>query len=108
MLGAELETFPEVSARPMFGLLGYYRDGVIFAALPKTKALGSPNSLIFKLNAAPRTVFERMKKDARITISSHGMKGWHSLEIASDADIAGAQRWLIEAWRHAFKVRRQK
>jgi len=105
LLGAELESFPEVTSKPMFGFLGYYRDGMIFAALPKTKALGSPNSVIFKLNAAPKKVFDRADKDPSIKLSSHGMKGWHSLEIASELDIAHAQYWLVEAWRYAVKVK---
>ena len=108
LLGEELESFPEVSTKPMFGFLGYYRDGVIFAALPKTKALGSPNSVIFKVNAAPKAVLGRMEKDPRITISSHGMKGWHSLEISEEHDIAAAQRWLTEAWRYAHKEKGKK
>ena len=108
VLGAELESFPDVSTKPMFGFTGYYRDGLIFAALPKTRALGSANSLIFKLNAAPDRVLQRARQDSRITISRKGMKGWQSLEIASEHDIADAQRWLIEAWRYAVKVKSKK
>jgi hypothetical protein len=105
MLGAELESFPDVSIKPMFGLVGYYRDRLIFAALPRTKALGSANSIIFKLNAAPDRVLDRARKDPRIVVSENGMKGWQSLEITSDAHIAAAQRWLTEAWRYAVKVK---
>ena len=110
MLGAELESFPDVSTKPMFGFTGYYRDGVIFAALPKTRALGSANSIIFKLNAAPKQVFERVAKDPRIMVSEKAMKGWQRLEISSDRDIAHAQRWLAEAWRYALRMqgKRQK
>ena len=107
-LGAELESFPDVTTKPMFGLIGYYRDGLIFAALPKTRAIGSPNALIFKLNAAPQRVLNRAGQDPRITISRKGLKGWQSLEIASERDIADAQRWLLEAWRYAVKVKREK
>ena len=106
MLGDELETFPDVSTKPMFGFLGYYRDGVIFAALPRTRALGSANSIIFKLNAAPQRVLDRACKDQRITISQKGMAGWQSLEISFERDIAGAQRWLLEAWRYAVKTKK--
>jgi hypothetical protein len=103
MLGAELESFPDVSTKPMFGFLGYYRNNMIFAALPRTRALGSANSIIFKLNAAPTRVLERAAKDPRITISAKGMRGWQSLEISSERDIPDAQRWLFEAWRYAVK-----
>jgi hypothetical protein len=106
MLGVELESFPDVCTKPMFGLIGYYREGVIFAALPRTKALGSADSIIFKLNAAPQRVVDRARKDPRITVLHKGSAGWQSLEISSDRDIAGAQRWLLEAWRHAAKTKK--
>jgi TfoX/Sxy family transcriptional regulator of competence genes len=108
MLGAELESFDDVTAKPMFGLIGYYRDRVIFAALPKTRALGSANSLIFKLNAAPERLLARARQDPRITTSQKGMKGWQTLEISSERDIGDAQRWLLEAWRYAVKLERKK
>ena len=104
MLGEELATFPDVTTRPMFGMVAYYRDGVVFAALPRTKTLGSPNSIIFKLNAAPERVFSRARKDARMQVSVKGIAGWQRLEISEEHDIAHAQRWLIEAWRYALKV----
>ncbi len=107
-LGDELASLPDVTVKPMFGFLGYYRDGVIFAGLPRTRALGSANSIIFKLNAAPGRILDRARHDPRITISSKGIKGWQSLAIASERDIAGAQRWLLEAWRYALKVKGQK
>ena len=108
MLGDELQTFPDVTTKPMFGLVGYYRDRMIFAALPRTKALGSANSIIFKLNAAPERVLDRARKDPRIVISEKGMKGWQAFEMSVETDIANAQRWLFEAWRYAVKVKRQK
>jgi hypothetical protein len=106
MLGAELEPLRDVSTKPMFGLVGYYRGGVIFAALPRTRALGSVNSIIFKLNAAPQRVLDRARQDPRIRISHKGKAGWQSLEISSERDIADAQRWLLEAWRYAVKAKK--
>ena len=103
MLGEEIASYPGVTSRPMFGSVGYYRDGVIFAALPKTRALYSATSFIFKLNRAPKRVLERARGDERMTVSTKGMQGWHSFEIASDRDMAAAQQWLIEAWRWARK-----
>ena len=104
MLGEELQTFPGVSIRPMFGMVAYFRDGLIFAALPRTKTLGSPNSIIFKLNAAPDRVLARARKDARVQVSEKGMAGWQRLEISEEHDIAHAQHWLVEAWRYAVKT----
>lgn len=103
MLADELATFPEITTRPMFGFTGFYRRGTIFAAIPRSRAIGSPSSLIFKLNAAPERVFARLKRDQRITPSEKGMTGWHSFEISAEQDIAAAQQWLAEAWRWAKK-----
>ena len=36
MLEKEISDWPGVSKRPMFGYQGLYRDGAIFAALPRT------------------------------------------------------------------------
>src|SRR6202035_6049717 len=51
MLGGEISGWPGVTTRPMFGLLGYYRNKTIFAALPVTRAIGTPNAIIFKIKA---------------------------------------------------------
>src|SRR5207248_2448438 len=66
MLEQELSTWPDVTVRPMFGMLGLYRHGVIFAALPRTRALHSGNSIIFKFDPMPRELLDRAKKDARV------------------------------------------
>ena len=107
MLGDELASYPGVTTRPMFGFVGYYRASVIFAALPKTRALNSATSFIFKLNRAPGNVLERARRNPRITVSTKGMAGWQTFEIAADQDLAAAQHWLIEAWRWARASRKR-
>src|SRR5258708_36285161 len=49
LLAEELKQWPGVTTKPMFGLTSFYRGQSIFAAVPKTRALGSANSVIFKL-----------------------------------------------------------
>jgi hypothetical protein len=39
---------PRRSFRAMFGLLGFYRNKTIFAALPATRGIGAPNSINFQ------------------------------------------------------------
>src|SRR6266478_894961 len=53
VLGNELNTWPKVTTRPMFGLRGFYRGKNIFAALPVTRAIKNPNSLIFRIQTKP-------------------------------------------------------
>jgi hypothetical protein len=50
-LQEEVSGWPEVTSRPMFGLAGFYRAGTIFAALPRTRAVETPSSILLKLPA---------------------------------------------------------
>src|SRR5260370_23654392 len=61
MLGQELGGWPHVTTRPMFGLLGFYRGRKIFAALPVTRGINTPNSLLFKIEVMPPAVRQRSR-----------------------------------------------
>jgi len=50
MMERELNAWPGVKSRPMFGFIGFYRDNKIFAGLPRTRALNTPNSIILKFD----------------------------------------------------------
>jgi hypothetical protein len=102
MLEHEVRTWPRVNSRPMFGLAGFYREKVIFAALPRTRALTSPNSFIFKFNPMPPALSQRAKKDPRINSERQtpGAK-WYSFELHSTDDIKDALWWLNQAYEAA-------
>jgi len=53
MLEHELLGWPGVSSRPMFGFMAIYRNDTIFAGLPRSRALLTPNSIIFKVDPMP-------------------------------------------------------
>ena len=101
LLGAELERWPGVSTRPMFGFLSFYRGKNIFAALPKTRAVNSADSFIFKLRRAGPQDLEKLRRDPRAEVSEKGLAGWQSLEVGSTADLKGALDWLDRAYRAA-------
>jgi hypothetical protein len=48
-LAAEVDGWPQLSARSFFGFTALYRKDKMFAALPRTRAMGTSNSLVFKL-----------------------------------------------------------
>src|ERR1700730_4577056 len=98
MLGNELSTWPKVTTRPMFGLRGFYRGKNIFAALPVTRAIKDPNSLIFRIKPMPPELLERAKKEPRIDTESAapGAK-WLSFMLNSEADFRDALWWLNQA-----------
>src|ERR1700726_4180693 len=82
LLGQELLRWPDVSARPMFGLRAFYRGTVVFAMLPDKRALESPTAIAYKLpdRAEPK----------------EGGK-WKLFELDNDPDIGRALAVLDEA-----------
>jgi hypothetical protein len=100
-LEAELADWPRVSARAMFGLKALYRGKRIFAVLPRTRGMGSANSLAFKLEAATPRVLARLRKDARIQTTIMQAKRWFVFELSSDRDVKDALDWLGRAYEAA-------
>jgi len=97
-LERELASWPRVTSKPMFGMLAFYRGKNIFAALPRTRALGAANAIICKLPA---------DKMAGAKKAGAPGKGWKPIEISPEtgnADIREALRWLERAYRQA-KIR---
>lgn len=88
LLEQELLAWPEVSAKPMFGMTGFYVGQNIFAAIPRTKAAESPRSLLLKL---PRVKHSRLKR------RSGSGSAWVAFELESLNDIPEALRWLEQA-----------
>lgn len=103
MLGKELSGWPQVTSRPMFGMLGFYRRRKIFAALPVSRAIGSPNSIIFRFDPMPANLQQRALKESRITTDSKtpGGRRWFSFEIGLTADLRDALWWLSQAYERA-------
>ncbi|HSA92998.1 MAG TPA: hypothetical protein VLE48_08305 [Terriglobales bacterium] len=97
MLGGELESWPGVSTRPMFGFLSFYRGKNVFAALPKTRSMGSPTSFIFRL-PPDSPLKARARKDPRIGPSEMAQARWMTFEMQSEADLRDALTWLDRAY----------
>jgi hypothetical protein len=88
LLQEELSDWPDVTSRPMFGLLAYYRAGVIFAALPLSRAVETPSSILLKLG------------EVRSPSLGRGGPGgkWVTFELTSSDDVDAALRWLERAY----------
>jgi hypothetical protein len=102
MLEAELAGWPGVTLKPMFGLVVLYNRGELFAALPRTRALGSANSVLYKMKDPRRTPDADAKK---------GMTpgaGWEKLEIRSAADIRAALEIFDKAYVAAGRRSRRR
>ena len=97
-LGREIAGWPHVSTRPMFGFTAFYRGKGIFAILPRTRGMGSSNSLAFKLeNAGPR-VRARLNKDARISTTVMQATRWVVFEVSTESDLRDALLSLSRAY----------
>ena len=100
-LAIELQTWPHVTTRSMFGFTAYYRKDVIFALLPKTRAMESPNALAFKLASPDTRLRLRMRQDQRIRATELQKARWLSFEVSSESDLHGGLEWLSHAYEAA-------
>lgn len=102
LLETEVLAWGGVTARPMFGMTGLYRDRSIFAALPRTRALDAPDSIAFRFPRRSPRMNSQLREDNRIVEPAPGAK-WISFLIHSEEDIHGALNWLSVAYREAGK-----
>ena len=80
--------------RPMFGMEAYYRGNKIFAALPRTRAMGTRDSIACKL---PRG----LPGDPRLQSLELLGAVWKTFELNSASDLNEALRLLEMAYRQA-------
>jgi hypothetical protein len=104
MLEKEVSDWPGVTKRPMFGFQSLYRDGVIFAALPRSRAMKSPRCIIFKFSSVSPAILDSAKKDSRVdAISSMPGSGWFAFEMEEVSATRSALGWLGRAYEAAKK-----
>ena len=104
LLGQELRTWPQVHTKPMFGMLGFFRRKQIFAALPVSRSLVSPNSLILRAKLFRDELTNRAQSEPRIsTTRTMAEANWIAFELNSDADLRDALWWLSQAYEAAKK-----
>jgi hypothetical protein len=99
----EVRGWPRVKVKPMFGMLGAWRGREMFAAVPRTRALGTSQSIIFKLKGAPASVLRRVNTDPRVSLRTGAKQMWAQFELANERDLHDALRWIEAAWKAAAK-----
>jgi len=107
MLQHELGGWPDVSSRPMFGFLSLYRKRTIFAALPHTRGVGTPNSFMFRFASMPADLQQKARRapQMRLDERSPGAK-WYVFELNSADDLREALWWLNQAYEATGGKRR--
>jgi hypothetical protein len=102
LLEGELRQWPEVKSKPMFGMAAFFRKNLIFAAVPKTRTLHSPQSITMKFDSMPIALCEKLSAEPRLTRDAPGPgAGWHAFELGSTEDIRDALWWLNQAYELA-------
>lgn len=96
MLKTEVSGWPQITTKPMFGMMGLYRGKKIFGGLPVTRGFDTPNSVIFRFDPIPSELEERASKDARIAPGNR----WFSFNVGSTEDLRDALWWLNQAYEH--------
>jgi hypothetical protein len=111
-LRRELETWPGVTLKSAFGMTMVYRKGVVFAALPRTRALFEEDAILLKFNRESSKLMARIGLEPRFAPGSmeqrhankkRGGEGrrWRIFLMRADADVHPAIEWLGEAYRAA-------
>ena len=98
LLEEDVSTWPDVTGRAMFGMRAFYRGPTIFAALPRTRAMGTSHSIILKL---PTTRGEQL-------LGRGPGAHWASFALHSADDIHEALRWIGRAYEKARVVARPR
>jgi hypothetical protein len=106
-LAAEVAVWPQVTARAFFGFTALYRRDRIFALLPRTRAMETPNSLAFKLESPKSQIRTHLEKDSRIGSTLMQKARWFTFQLASSGDLRDALDWLGLAYEAAGKRKKQ-
>ena len=107
-LASEVVDWPHVSTRSFFGFTALYRKDKMFAALPRTRAMGTPNALVFKIVETSEGVRAKLENDPRVGDMEMQKARWFTFELASDQDLHDALDWIGLAYDAAGKPRKSK
>ena len=91
MLAGELQRWPEVGIRPMFGMRAVYGGRVIFAMLPDKRALENPKAIAYK----------------RFDVQGKGDDKWRLFELENEELIGSALVHLDRAYTKAAEAIRK-
>lgn len=106
-LSTEVADWPQVTKRAFFGFTAFYRRNQIFALLPRTRAMETPNSLAFKLEHPQTRILARLQSDERVSATEMQKARWFRFELTSTADLREALDWLGEAYKAAGKRKKR-
>ena len=89
-MAAELNGWPQITHKSLFGFTALCRGKSMFSMLPRTRSIFKSNAVAFRLESGNRATRALMDKDQRIVAFDKDKKRWLSLELSSDADLHDA------------------
>jgi len=102
MLEAEVQSWPAVVGKRMFGFRFLYRRKNVFAALPYSRGLFTPTSILLKFNPMPSRLQQKAQTEPRLDASALAPgKKWFSFELSGESDLKDALWWLNQAYEAA-------
>jgi hypothetical protein len=107
-LVAETADWPQVKARSFFGFTGLYRNDFMFAVLPRTRSMETPDAIAFRLDAPAASLRARLSADARITSAEIKEARWFAFTLSHDAELHDALDWLGRAYDAAAQMHKAK
>ena len=107
-LAGEVSDWPQMTTRSFFGFTALYRKDKIFAVLPRTRGMGTANSLAFKLEKPTASIRGRLQNDPHIGSTQMQSTRWFTFEISGDADLHHAVDWLGRAYAAAGNKKKTK
>lgn len=106
-LAADVAGWPQVTTRAFFGLTALHRREKIFALLPRTRAMETPNSLAFKLESPRSRILTQLRQDPRVRATEMQKARWFTFEVTTSAHLCDALVWLGKAHEAAGKNKRE-
>lgn len=103
LMESELLSWPGVEARPMFGMLGFYRKGKIFAAIPHDRTVGNTDAVLVKLLGASSKLAGEALSNPKTITTSMPKAGWIAMAMDSIDDVREMLRWFSQAYGLAGK-----
>ena len=98
MMESELLSWPGVEARPMFGMLGFYRKGRIFAAVPHGRNPGNTDSVLVKLYGVSHKLAAEALSHPKAITTTMPKAGWICMAMDSVDDVRDILRWFSQAY----------
>jgi hypothetical protein len=107
-LVAETVDWPQVKARSFFGFTGLYRKDFMFAVLPRTRSMETPDAIAFRLDAPTASLRARLAADVRISSAEIKAARWFAFTLSCDAELHEALDWLGRAYQAAVGTHRAR